>query len=142
MDYRSSKEKLPEGLSYPVGRSVLDTALATAGVEAVDEVDMLPFRTLASEAHDSLTPVMCVEFDGEETARPWKGPGAITIRMYAVPSGIKHAVAAALNDGALAELAGWVASIPSRAETWRMVDHRYQLDVDLESPAHLHVMQS
>jgi hypothetical protein len=114
--YFYGKDKLPEGWSYPLKRSVLDEALESAGVTSVVSV----------RCHYGGSPPLGVEFTGEEARNLFSGKVSITVR--AVPSAERRATMAEL-ESTLAVVCDWIRSAEDAAPTWRMTGHALAVEI-------------
>lgn len=120
LEYLFAKDKLPEGWSYPLKRSVLDSALKAAGVTEVFGV-----RYSYGGGQQRYRPLR-VQFDGDEP-RPF-GPGTVSITVYAVPSAERRSTMAKLA-ASLAAVCEWIRRAETAPPGWRMT--RHDLTVEL-----------
>jgi hypothetical protein len=111
LKYLYGKDKLPRDWSYPLKRSVLDAALRAAGVTGLFSV------RYSYGGAKQLSRPLHVQFDGDEP-RPF-GPGAVSITVYAVPSGERSSVMAQL-ESSLAAVCNWIRRTETAPPAWRM----------------------
>jgi hypothetical protein len=119
----SSRDPLPRGECYPVGRQALDAALASAGVSA-EGLDPIGFLRGGQKWQGGQGRVVRAWF--QAATRDWPTE-RVDLSIYAVPTPLKNAIATALADGVLTRVATWIAGIAAAGNAWRASDHR--LDV-------------
>jgi len=119
----SSRDPLPRGECYPVGRQALDAALASAGVSD-ERLGPIGFLRGGQKWHGGQGRVVQAYF--QAATRDWPAE-RVDLLIYAVPTRLKRAIATALSDGMLTRVAKWIADIAAAGNAWRASDHR--LDV-------------
>jgi hypothetical protein len=120
--YWFSKGKLPRGLSYPLKRSSLDSALHQASVYgAVYSVRYL--------AHVSLAPVLEAQFVPLGTKAHPSVVGRSLLTLYAVLSAQRDASEEQILKSALPSLCGWLAETQSQGDSWRGMPHSISFQV-------------
>jgi hypothetical protein len=116
LTYAFDKAKVPQGLSYPLKRSVLDAALLEAGVSGIRCV----YYWLRQRGHI----VMRADFSGEGR-RGWAAAGLASITVYAVPSSDRQVIEAALVSQVLPRMICWLRELESPGTSRRGVDHHF-----------------
>jgi hypothetical protein len=116
--YYFHKDRLPKGWSYPLGRSVLDAALESAGITSVIFVHYKLHR--ASIQGERYPWLLRVAFLREDPASPVSGKVDITV--YAVPSPERRATMFALGHK-LAAICDWIRRTETAPSSWRMTEH-------------------
>ena len=113
--YGFSKEKLPKGLSYPLKRSLLDSALRAASVYgAVYTVRYLAGRSpVVLDAQ--FVPV------GRQVHSTVVGRCLITV--WAVTSATRHHLEQQIVTIALPQLCDWLAQSQTEDSAWRIMPH-------------------
>lgn len=114
LKYLYGKDKLPRDWSYPLKRSVLDSALKAAGVTEIFSV-----RYSYGGGQQRRRPLR-VQFDGDEP-RPF-GHGTVSITVYAVRSAERRSTMAELEDS-LAAVCDWIRRAEMAPPGWRMTAH-------------------
>ena len=114
MEYYSSKDKLPKGLSYPLKRSILDPALDAAGVARLGAV-YYKRKAWRQEPGDV---VLRATYCGEGN-RGWFAAGTSSIYVFAVPSDLRRQIEDALLAGALQLVASWLRDLERAGNTRR-----------------------
>lgn len=120
LQYFFGKDKLPEGWSYPLKRSVLDAALRAADVTCVFSV-----RYSYGRGKQLYRPLR-VQFDGEELRR--SAAGTVNTTVYAVPSAERQPIMTQL-ESKLAAVCDWIGRAETAPPTWRMKEHVLDVDV-------------
>ena len=114
--YSFSKNKLPSTLSYPLKRSLLDSALHCASVyDAVYSV-----RYLGKEHPYNV--VLDAMFVPEGRGHPTV-TGRSLITVWAVPSERRRATEQVIVEQALPVLCLWLAKTQSAGNAWRGAEH-------------------
>lgn len=103
MQYGFDRAKLPNGLSYPLRRSLLDQALETAGIARIHVVYYL-LRKAGSL-------VLSADYSGEKEMRGWAAAGMSAITVCAVPSDQRQAIEQQILDVGLPRLIKWLSDI-------------------------------
>ena len=112
--YEFSKAKLPKKLSYPLKRSLLDTALRSASVyETVWFV-----RYLGRQNGNT---VLAAYFSPEQYG--YAASGKVMITVWAVPPKKRHATEELLLNQALPSLCRWLARSQLEGNVWRGSNH-------------------
>ncbi len=119
--YSFSKDKIDRKLSYPLKRSLLDSALQAASVYAV----VYSVRYLG---HRNSNTVLDANFNPE-----WKGHptvrGRCLITVWAVPSRQRKAAEQLLIAEGLPILCRWLAKAGSEGNVWRGTEHRLAFEI-------------
>jgi hypothetical protein len=119
--YAFSKDRVGRELSYPLKRSLLDSALHLASVyKAVYSVRYLGNRNSTVVLDASFTP----EWRGHPTVR-----GRCLITVWAVPSQERHAAEQLLVAEGLPILCRWLAKTRSEANAWRGIEHMLNFEI-------------
>lgn len=119
--YSFSKDKLSNRLSYPLKRSLLDTALRAHGVyETVYSVRYL--------GHPNRGIVLWVDFSPIGRGHP-KNAGRSMLTLYAVPAEQRHAVETLIVSHALPTLCLWLGKTQTEAEGWRVLPHEIRFEL-------------
>lgn len=113
LEYGFDKAKLPRGLSFPLGRSVLDRALEQAGVTGVHCVYY--WRRQSGDV------VLRAEYCGEGR-KGWAAAGMSSVTVYAVPSAERKATEQAVLEQGLPRLVAWLRELERAGNTRRGVD--------------------
>jgi len=114
--YWFSKGKLPRGLSYPLKRSLLDSALHEASVyDAVYSVRFLESPTVPLLLDANFVSI------GRNVHPTVVGRSVISI--HAVPSTKRHAVEELIVAEALPALCDWLAKTQNEENSWRGMPH-------------------
>jgi hypothetical protein len=120
--YWFSKEKLPRGVSYPLKRSSLDSALQEASVYcAVYSVRYL--------ANSSCTPVLDAQFVPLGTKAHASVVGRSLVTLHAVPSTQRNAAEEQILTTALPSLCDWLAKTQTQGDSWRGMPHFIAFEV-------------
>jgi hypothetical protein len=114
--YAFDRSKTPQGLSFPLKRSVLDTALSATGVSGVHCV----YYWLRQRGQI----VMRADFCGEGR-RGWAAAGRASITIYAVPSPERQATEATLVSEVLPRMVSWLKALEQSGNTRRGVDQHF-----------------
>lgn len=118
--YSFSKDKVPRALSYPLKRSLLDTALRSASVyEAVWYVQYY--------GHQNNKLVMRAVFSPEQGGN--LVAGRVSIYLWTVPAQQRQTTEQVLVNGGLHRLCDWIAKTQSEGNVWRGVPHTLELRV-------------
>ena len=119
--YSFSKDKIGRELSYPLKRSLLDSALHSAAVYAtVYSVRYLGHRNSNGVLGASFTP----EWSGHPTVR-----GRCLITVWAVPRQQRHAAEQLLVAEGLPILCRWLAKTRSEGNAWRGTEHMMNFEI-------------
>jgi hypothetical protein len=122
--YNFLKDRLPKGWSYPLGRSVLDAGLASAGVTSVMFVRyMLYGGSLRGEEYRW---PLRVQFDREDAA--CAASGKVSITVCAVRAAERAATRTEL-EAKLPVICDWIRRAETAAPTWRMAPHILAIEV-------------
>lgn len=115
--YGFSKEKLPKGLSYPLKRSLLDSALCAASVYgAVYSVRYLSGRRRSPVVLDAqFVPL------GRQAHPTVVGKSLIT--LWAVPSTTRRHLEQQIVATALPQLCDWLAQSQTEGSGWKSMPH-------------------
>ena len=119
MDYSFDKSKLPQGMSYPLKRSVLDAALQAAGVSRIHAV----YYWLRQSGNV----VMRAEYCGESN-KGWFAVGQSSITLYAVPSDERRETERLLLEKGLPDLCAWLKKAEDAGNTWRGKNHHLAIE--------------
>jgi len=114
--YGFSKGKLRRGLSYPLKRSLLDSALQRASVYgAVYSVRYL----------ENLALPLVLDAHFVAVGSKWHSTvvGRSLVSLHAVPSIKRHAVEGLIVTEALPALCEWLAGTQSEQDSWRAMPH-------------------
>jgi len=123
MEYSFSKSKLPKGESYPLKRSLLDSALQQAGIKNVAIVSYL--------RNQRVDEVMRVDFLGEHTKTAVSGNASLTV--YSVPKEQRAITESVLSHEGLETIVKWLQKVETAGNTWRFADHHLVLEFSLQS---------
>lgn len=107
---RYSKDPIPQGLAYPVGRDVVQRELELSGAS----VDSLSFSR--PDKHSAGT-VLDIHWSGDVPRRladVIPAEGFLLMVLQAVPSTERPVIGAQLRDRWLPEAATWIARIPDQ----------------------------
>ena len=119
--YSFSKDKLPKALSYPLKRSLLDSALQSAGVyDAIWSVRYLGRPYLNVVLYASFIP----DWKGHPTVR---GRCSITIR--AIPNDQRHIAEQLLVVEGLPNLCRWLTKTRAEGNVCRANEHALTLEI-------------
>jgi hypothetical protein len=119
MNYSFDKSKLPQGMSYPLKRSVLDAALEAAGISRIYVVYYW--------VRQAGSVVMRAEYCGESsTGRFAAGQSSVT--LYAVPSGERKETETLLLDRGLPVLCSWLKKAEDAGSAWRGKPHHLAIE--------------
>lgn len=119
--YSFSKDKIAKDLSYPLKRSLLDSALHSAAVYAtVYSVRYLGHRNSNVVLDASFTP----EWKGHPTVR-----GRCLITVWAVPRQQRHAAEQLLVAEGLPILCRWLEKTRSEGNAWRGTEHMLNFEI-------------
>ena len=114
--YGFDKAKLPRGLSFPLKRGVLDSALEKAGLTKIHVV----YYWLRQGGHILIRADYC-----GEGRRGWFAAGLSSITIYAVPSSERQATEAALVLDVLPQMIGWLKSLEQSGNVRRGTDQHF-----------------
>lgn len=118
MQYSFTKSKIKRGLSYPLKRSLLDSALENSSIGVV----ALVFYFMRHGGNI----VMRADFMGEGHGVTLGGNASVT--LYSVPSKEKHQIQALLVTEGLARVCGWLQRVEQAGNTWRAKNHSIVLE--------------
>jgi hypothetical protein len=132
-DYRFDRDPLPRGQSFPLKRSLLDAALARAGVTCVAsvyfrrgsrslDVDLDPDPWLSPgivASYQGIYPYRRGRHDVFSLAKP----GTVELRVPSVPSPERRRAGELLAGWALPRVVDWLGRVESRPPTWRERTH-------------------
>ena len=118
----SLKDPLPSGESYPLRRSILESALSEAGVT---KVDLIYFLRAGIQTWQGPGP--CEVLDVLYRAETRDHPDRLEVRIHAVPSDHRASVEGALLSR-LPEVARWIAELEMGENVRRGADHRYRIE--------------
>ena len=122
--YSFSKDKLPEAFSYPLKRSLLDSALDDATVmDAVYSVRYLFGRGKGPATLDAL-------FSPERNGAHASVSGRSLITVWAVPSEQRKSCEDILTVSGLPILCRWLAQSSSAGNVWRSLPHNLSLIIE------------
>ena len=113
MVYAFDKQRLPRGFSFPLKRSILDSALTTAHITRIHCV-----YYWLQQASDI---VLRADYCGEAN-RAWAA-GQASITLYAVPARERSHTESVLIAQALPQLCTWLQTAEMAGNVWRGVDH-------------------
>jgi hypothetical protein len=120
--YWFSKDKIGSKLSYPLKRSLLDSALHSASVYSA----VYSVRYLARRHHDT---VLYADFSPEwQKAHP-AVPGRSSITVLAVQSEQRHAAEQLIVAEGLPILCRWLAKTQTEGNVWRGHEHMLRLEI-------------
>ena len=112
--YGFDKNRLPKGHSYPLKRSALDTALASANLSQIHWVYYL-LRQKGST-------VLFADYCGESN-KGWAAAGKSSITVYAVPSVERKETEVALLQQGIPRLCEWLQAFANSGNVKRATDH-------------------
>jgi hypothetical protein len=115
--YYFHKDRLPKGWSYPLGRSVLDAALQSAGVTTVLFVN---YSVIRGSVKDVRYPPLRVAFMRD--APPSAASGKVDITVYAVPSSERLPTKLAI-ESQLGAICSWIRRSETAPLWWRVTEH-------------------
>jgi len=115
----SFRDKLTRGESYPTTRSEIDAVLLSHHVE---HIDMIYFLRGGQRWAAGAGKVIDVHFKAADEYREH-----LHLRVFAVPTGLRPAVAAAIKPDALNDVAEWIRTAREPDTTWRSTHHRLTL---------------
>src|SRR5215218_8531361 len=113
MIYSFDKHKLPRGFSFPLNRTVLDTALSEAHITQVDCV----YYWLRHSGD------IVLRADYRREASQMRAAGQASITLYAVPSKERRETQILLIHQALPQLCTWLQAAQQAGNVWRGNDH-------------------
>ena len=116
MHYGFARDRLPRGLTYPLDRGQLDSALAAVRVE---QVRWVAFSGRRDDA------ILLARYWGEAAASRFAA-GTVWLSLYAVPSSEREAVRSLLLADGLPRLVRWLGEAGCRGPSWRADDHRIE----------------
>jgi len=119
-EYGFDRHKLPKGRSFPLARSVLDDALASAAVRGISSVYFWKRRGGPGASRI----VLRADYCGEGRVG-WAGAGSTTITVYDVASTERKEIMAALVQTGLPRLIQWLTELDSAGNTVRGVDKHF-----------------
>jgi hypothetical protein len=126
--YSFSKDELSKTLSYPLKRSLLDSALQSAAVyDAVYSVRYVGRPYLKIVLYASFTP----DWQGHPTVR-----GRCLITVRAVRSEQRHAAEQLLVGEGLPILCRWLTKTQTEGNVWRGTEHTLTLEIQGEKLHH------
>lgn len=115
MDYPFSKDKLPQGFSYPLKRSALYSALENANLSQIHVVYYW-FR----KDGDLL---MQADFCGETEEKFAAGQSSVS--LYSVSSSERKKTEVLLINEGLPRLCNWLKEAENAGNSWRGKNHRF-----------------
>jgi hypothetical protein len=110
------RDDLPKSETYPIGRELLDVALAEVGVEYLDVIYFVRAGIDGWRESDSAA-LLTVTFRAKGVYSE-----RIELRVNAVPSERRQPLVAALT-GVLPQMAQWIRSAETSENVWRSSDH-------------------
>jgi hypothetical protein len=119
MNYSFDKSKLPQGMSFPLKRSVLDKALEEAGISQIHVV----YYWLRQGGNV----VMRAEFCGESN-KGWFAAGQSSVTLHAVPSGERKGTEILLLERGLPVLCAWLKRAEAAGNAWRGKNHQLAIE--------------
>lgn len=119
MNYSFDKSKLPQGMSYPLKRSVLDAVLQDAGVSQIHVV----YYWLRQSGNV----VMRAECCGQSNKGAFAA-GQSSITLYAVPSEERKETETLLLEKGLPELCAWLKKAEEAGNAWRGKNHHLAIE--------------
>lgn len=114
VDYGFDKHKLPQGYSYPLGRTALDAALLAHKIRQAHAVYY--WLTRGQDI------VMRADYLGE-TNKGWFAAGRSSITAYAVRSATRRVINQMLTANVLPSLCTWLLNAEQAGNVWRGGDH-------------------
>ncbi|HYW73670.1 MAG TPA: hypothetical protein VE961_21790 [Pyrinomonadaceae bacterium] len=114
MNYSFDKSRLPQGMSYPLKRSVLDETLERAGVSRIYVV-----YYWLRQGGDV---VMRADYCGDATKGRFAA-GQSSLTLYAVPSTERKQTETLLLAKGLPPLCAWLKRAEEAGNAWRGKDH-------------------
>jgi hypothetical protein len=118
--YGFTKDKLPEGFSYPLKRSLLDAALTDASV--MDAVYSVRYLFGRGKEPATLGALFSPEQNGAHVES-----GRSLIRVWAVPSAERKTCEDSLRAVGLPMLCHWLAQTLHAGNVWRSSPHDLSL---------------
>jgi hypothetical protein len=118
VQYSFTKSKIKRSLSYPLKRSLLDSALENSSIGVV----ALVFYFMRHGGNI----VMRVDFMGEGHGVGLGGNASVT--LYSVPSKEKHQIQALLVTEGLPRVCGWLQRVEQAGNAWRAKNHSIVLE--------------
>jgi hypothetical protein len=122
-EYSFSKYKLPKSLSYPLKRSLLDSALRSASV--YETVWLVQYYG-KPYGHLVLRALFSPEQDGAFAA------GRVSIGVWPVAAQQRKATELVLVEKGLHVLCDWLAKTAAEGNAWRGLQHSLELSIDAE----------
>lgn len=113
MEYLFHKDRLPSGHSFPIGRSILDTALQQAQLQHIHA--MYYWRRRQGDI------VIRADYRAEQAQ--WVGAGRETLTVYSVPALQKQAIRYWIQTAILPQLMEWLRRAESAGNVWRATGH-------------------
>lgn len=114
LHYGFDKHKLPQGYSYPLGRTTLDAALLAHHIRQVHAV----YYWLTRDQDI----VMRADYLGESN-KGWFSAGYSSITVYAVRSATRQVINQMLIATVLPSLCMWLSNAEQAGNVWRGTDH-------------------
>ncbi|WP_256796454.1 hypothetical protein [Terrabacter sp. Ter38] len=118
-----SKDSLPSGLAYPVGRDLIQHELSLAGAS----VTSLSFSRPDLHSGDSVLDIYWSGDVPRRVADVIPQDGFLLMTLMAIPSAEKRAIGDELRDRWIAAAANWIAAVADRGDAWRSMEHRWLL---------------
>jgi hypothetical protein len=122
MEYTSSKDKLPKGLSYPLKKSLLDPALEAVGLQQLRSVSYLRKAWRTEPGKLVLRAVYC-----GESNRGWFAAGTSSVYVFSVPSPSRKLIEGLLVAEALPLVASWLHDLEDAGNTRRGDSHQFEV---------------
>lgn len=114
LGYSFTKQNLPRGFSYPLGRAALDAALLTADIQYVHAIYYWPVSSDGA--------IIRAEYMSE-AAKGWFAAGRTSITLYAVPATERRTTNQLLMTDILPAFCSWLSNAERAANVWRGSDH-------------------
>lgn len=120
-----SRNKLTEGVCYPLKRSQLESAFTQSNIMNVHRVhfswDKRPPR------HDSPEEIILAAwYSGEVNRGVWaKGTGSINITLFAVEASHSQVIRKMLLEQGVPALCQWLNQAETAGNVWRAMDHSF-----------------
>ena len=123
-EYSFSKQKLPQSLSYPLKRSLLDTALRSASV-----YDVVWLVQYYGKPHGDM--ILRALFSPEPVGN--FAAGRVSIGVWPVAAQQRQATEQMLVENGLNKLCKWLAKTRNEENAWRGFQHTLELRIDGET---------
>ena len=123
-----SKDPLPRGQAYVLGRDPIEQALRGTGAE----IGHLSLGRSHADPHEPRAMLLDMYWTGDGGTRvfgrqPDDDAWRLHMRWHAVSADVRKAIAAEVRDRWLPEASEWAAGAPTRGNVWRATDHRWLL---------------